>query len=115
MQKIVFTEEDFIKFEDRKNIMMQIFGITCSACGIDEIAYVAKNAPQTLGNVAENLIKQNPNISDDELDLLLKSPIKEWQEVDDYNSKIGVPTFVCDNCYQQLIDNEISISLDAIE
>ncbi|QBQ07542.1 hypothetical protein SGLAD_v1c03430 [Spiroplasma gladiatoris] len=110
MKKTTFIKEDFKKFEDNKNVMMQLFGITCSVCGIDEIAYTAINAPKTIGQIAHEAYEENPDISDEELDKLIESPIKLWQEVDDYNSSIGVPTFVCDNCYDQLLNNEIHIS-----
>ncbi|AHI52700.1 hypothetical protein [Spiroplasma culicicola] len=110
MKKTVFSPEDFKKFEDNKNIMMQIFGITCSVCGIDEIGYVAQNAPKTIGQIAQEAMEENPDITDEQLDELMEGPIGAWQEVDDYNASIGMPTFACDNCYQQLIDGEISIS-----
>lgn len=90
--------------------MMQLFGITCSVCGIDEIGYVAENAPKTIGIIAQEAMQANPEITDDELEELMESPIEAWQEVDDYNASIGMPTFACDNCYQQLIDGEIQIS-----
>ncbi len=110
MKKTTFNEEDFIKFHDTKNIMMQLFGITCSVCGIDEIGYVASNSPKSLGDLAFDALENNPSISDEELDKLMEDPIEAWQEVDDYNASIGMPTFTCDNCYQQLIDGEIQIS-----
>ncbi|QEH61675.1 hypothetical protein SCHIN_v1c04780 [Spiroplasma chinense] len=114
MKKTVFSPEDFKKFEDNRNVMMELFGITCSVCGIDEIGYVAENAPKTIGQIAQEAIDENPEISDDELDDMMTGPIEAWQEVDDYNASIGMPTFACDNCYQQLIDGEINIS-DAME
>lgn len=115
MQKTIFTEEDFRPFEDPKSIMMQIFGVTCSVCGIDEIAYVSENAPKTLGQIAFEAMEENPEIGDEELDDMLDGPMDAWQEVDDYNSSIGMPTFSCDNCYRQLLDGEISIDINKQE
>ncbi|QGS51769.1 hypothetical protein [Spiroplasma tabanidicola] len=110
MKKESFNKEDFKVFEDKKNIMAQLFGISCSVCGIDEIAYVASNAPKTIGQIAQEAYDENPDISDEELDKLIESPLEAWQEVDDYNSSIGMPTFACDNCYNQLLNGEIQIS-----
>ncbi|ARU91975.1 hypothetical protein SCLARK_001458 [Spiroplasma clarkii] len=110
MKKTEFKQEDFKKFEDPRNIMIQLFGIACSVCGIDEIGYVVTNAPKTVGTLAQEILASQPNIEDDDLEASLTPLIDAWQEFDDYNASIGVPTFACDNCYQQLIDGEIQIS-----
>jgi hypothetical protein len=36
------------------------------------------------------------------MDALMDSPIDAWQQVDDYNSENGIPTFLCFDCFEQL-------------
>ncbi|WP_339021520.1 hypothetical protein [Spiroplasma endosymbiont of Atherix ibis] len=112
MKKTTFTEEDFIKYEDPKNVMMQLFGITCSVCGIDEIDFIDEKAPKTLGQVAQEILEENPEINDDDLNEMIEPQVEAWQKLDDYNASIGIPTFLCYNCNDQLINGEISISIN---
>ncbi|ASP28518.1 hypothetical protein SCORR_v1c07460 [Spiroplasma corruscae] len=104
-----FNETDFIEYSDFNNLMIEVFGIGCSLCGIDDISYVSKNSPKLLGNVVKEIHDSKPDISDLELDNLLKEPIDAWQELDDYNATIGKPTFLCSECYIQLLNGEISV------
>ncbi|WP_339029435.1 MULTISPECIES: hypothetical protein [unclassified Spiroplasma] len=113
MIKTTFTEEDFVKFNDPKNVMMQLFGVTCSVCGIDEIDFIDEKAPKTFGQIAKEILDENPEIDDDELNDMIEPQIEAWQELDDYNASIGMPTFLCHNCYTQLINGEISISMNS--
>ncbi|WP_338985479.1 hypothetical protein [Spiroplasma endosymbiont of Diplazon laetatorius] len=115
MIKTTFTEEDFVKYNDPKSVMMQLFGVTCSVCGIDEIDFVDEKAPKTLGQVAEEILAENPEIDDEELNEMIEPQIDAWQELDDYNASIGMPTFLCYNCHDQLIEGEISISMNGEE
>ncbi|AOG60250.1 hypothetical protein SHELI_v1c02950 [Spiroplasma helicoides] len=110
MKKTNFSPEDFKRFEDKKNIMKFLFEISCSVCGIDEITYVAQNAPKPIGDIASDSLAENADLTDDELDKIIEQPLQAWQEVDDYNASIGMPTFVCASCYHQLIAGEIQIS-----
>ncbi|AKX34409.1 hypothetical protein SLITO_v1c07900 [Spiroplasma litorale] len=109
-KKEFFSIEDFREFNDYDNIMAQAFGVGCSLCGLEEIMYTSINCPKEIGLVVKEIHDNNPNISDSELDSLLKDPIEAWQEVDDYNSSIGAPTFLCIDCYDQLISGEIKVS-----
>lgn len=111
MKKEKFSEKDFKEFQDPKQVMIQIFDIGCSVCGIKEIDYVSVNAPKTIGDAA-NTILEEQDMSDEELEKALLPVIESWQEVDDYNASIGVPTFCCNTCYYQLINNEINISIE---
>ncbi|AGR41990.1 hypothetical protein [Spiroplasma diminutum] len=112
MIKTTFIEEDFVKYEDPKNIMMELFGVTCSVCGIEEIDFIDQKAPKTLGQVAQEILDENPEIDDEELNEMIEPQIEAWQELDDYNASIGMPTFLCYNCHDQLIEGEISISMN---
>jgi hypothetical protein len=105
-----FNQDEYRKFEDPNNVMQELFGITCSLCGYDEISYVAENTPDTLGTIAKDALAKNPAITDEEMDALMDSPIDAWQQVDDYNSENGIPTFLCFDCYEQLSRGEIAVS-----
>jgi len=105
-----FQPDYYREFKDPNNLMRELFGIACSLCGYDEISFVAENTPDTLGTIAKRIYEENPNISDEEIEKLMDSPIDAWQQVDDYNSENGIPTFLCDDCYEQLKSGEISVS-----
>jgi hypothetical protein len=51
-----FNPDEYRKFEDPNNVMQELFGITCSLCGYDEISYVAENTPDTLGTIAKDAL-----------------------------------------------------------
>ncbi|AKU80055.1 hypothetical protein [Spiroplasma turonicum] len=110
IKKDKFFEDDFIIFNDYDNIMIQAFNIGCSLCGIETIEYAYKDIPQPIGNKVKEIHDNNPNVSDVEIEELLKDLIDDWQNYDDKNASEGIPTFLCSECYFQLLKNEISVS-----
>ncbi|AXK51067.1 hypothetical protein [Spiroplasma alleghenense] len=104
-----FLSSDFKIFEDARNIMKELFSITCSLCGDDDIKYVSANAPESIGNIANDILENNPKISDEDLDAMLDEPISIWQQFDDENADNLIPTFACEICYEQLLNGEIKL------
>ncbi|ATG97325.1 hypothetical protein [Mesoplasma lactucae] len=96
-----FNKNDYEPFNDYKDIMIQAFGIACSWCGDPSITYVRKNHPETIGNLVK---KYDGKLSDEELDMKLIKPIDEWQTFDDHNTDNGIPTYLCDECYNSFTE-----------
>ncbi|WP_338972884.1 hypothetical protein [Spiroplasma endosymbiont of Panorpa germanica] len=104
-----FLSSDFKIFEDARDVMKELFSISCSLCGDDDIKYVAVNAPESIGNIANQILEDNPKILDKQLDELLDEPISIWQQFDDENADNLIPTFACEICYEQLLNGEIKL------
>ncbi|MCL8211111.1 hypothetical protein LD125_00385 [Mesoplasma sp. JKS002658] len=95
-----FNQIDYELFRDYKDVMRQVFNLTCSWCGEGEITYVRKNYPPLIGDVVKALKHQ---LSDQELENYLKEPIKAWQVFDDNNVDHDYPTYLCDQCYNSCL------------
>ncbi|WP_338970603.1 hypothetical protein [Spiroplasma endosymbiont of Labia minor] len=110
MSEFIFNTSDYKTFDDSNNVMIEMFDTTCSVCGLEQIDWVRKDAPRTIGNIAHDILDENTNVSDEFLDDALNEPINEWQKFDDLNADNGIPTFLCSTCFEQLKNNEIKIS-----
>lgn len=105
-----FKIENYESFHDVDEIMKNIFGITCSLCGYDEISYVHKNSPKPIGTVTKEAYESDDSITDEAMNEICEKQIQAWQETDDYNAENKIPTFLCYDCFDQLKNNEINIS-----
>ncbi|ATZ18815.1 hypothetical protein ESOMN_v1c04330 [Williamsoniiplasma somnilux] len=91
-----FNSENYIFFNDYKNVMINAFGIGCSLCGAAEIIYVLKGSPKPIGSFLNDV---NGNLTDQEIEKLIEKPITDWQNFEDNNSEKFIPTFICSECW----------------
>lgn len=98
--KINFNKENYLEFNDFNDVMIQAFGIGCSLCYEPQISFVLNGHPKPIGTLIK---EQNKNLTDNEIENLIKKPIDEWQNFEDINFDQQIPTFLCDECWNQMI------------
>lgn len=100
MDNIKINKNDYEPFLDYKDLMIQAFGIGCSICGDEEINFVLKNHPETIGNI----VKKLGNKTDEQIEQAIELPLKQWQEFDDSNADNNKPVFICEECWNSFDD-----------
>ncbi|AVN65248.1 hypothetical protein CG002_02705 [Mesoplasma florum] len=98
--KINFNKDNYVEFNDFNDVMIQAFGIGCSLCYEPQISFVLKDHPKPIGSLIK---EQGKNLTDSEVEKLVENPIQEWQKFEDINFDNQEPTFLCDECWNQMI------------